>query len=76
MTDLERLEEIRHRFEAQLMGIKGVVSVGLGQGPEGKMCIIIGTSVPPKQIMDKLPEELIGRADVRLEYVGNIEVQD
>lgn len=75
MTDLERLEAIRQRFEDLLMGMEGVVSVGLGQGPDGKPCILIGTSVPTKQIMDKLPPELVGQADIRLEYMGEIETQ-
>ncbi len=75
MADLERLEDIRRRFEARLMDTEGVISVGIGQGPDGKPCILIGTSVPTKQIMDKLPAELLGQAEVRLEYIGEIEAQ-
>ena len=72
-SDMQKIENIRVQFEACIMGIEGVEGIGAGLCI-GKPCLKIYTSVPTQQVRSKLPEEL-GKIDVDLEYVGEIEAE-
>ncbi len=74
-TEQNKIENLRAQYDPLLMSIDGVVSVGTGLGKTGRPCLLIGTSIPPEQIRQKLPEELF-QVDVELQYMGNIRSQD
>ena len=70
---MTEIENIRTRFEVRIMKIEGVVGVGTGLC-NGKPCLKVYTSIPPKKIRSRLPAEL-RKIKVDLEYVGSIKAQ-
>ena len=70
----QTIENIRIKYESQIMTTEGVVFVGNGLNKNGKPYLKIGTSVPIEDVRSALPDELF-KIEVKLEFVGEIKAQ-
>ena len=70
---MDRIDQLRHEFEAALLRIDGVVGVSQGIDDQGRPHIRLLCSRPIHEVEARLPEAL--RADTVLVYVGEIEAQ-
>ncbi len=71
-TDMPRsIQEVKAKYEPELMNRAGVVSVGIGRDDDGKTVIVIGLDGKHPETQDALPKELEGYA-VRVEVIGPI----
>jgi len=68
------IQEVKQRHEAQLMGIDGVVSVGIGGNEEGQAVIVIGLDRERASARVQLPKRLEGY-EVRTEVVGKVKAR-
>ncbi|UCE38832.1 MAG: hypothetical protein JSW00_06300 [Thermoplasmata archaeon] len=68
------IQEVKEKHAARLLATEGVVSVGIGQDPDGKSVIIIGLDAPRPQTQKKLPKEL-DSYPVRVEIIGPVKAQ-
>jgi hypothetical protein len=62
------IREVKRRHEKDLLALPGVVSVGIGLGPDGEEEIIVGLDRPRPDIASRIPGSLEGypvRTDVR-----------
>jgi len=69
------IQEVKARHERRLMTMPGVVSVGLGQKPDGTPLIVVGLDRRRPATMAQLPQILDGYA-VSVEFVGEIRAQE
>jgi hypothetical protein len=69
------IQEVKARHEGRLMTMPGVVSVGLGQKPDGTPLIVVGLDRRRPATMAQLPQILDGYA-VSVEFVGEIRAQE
>jgi hypothetical protein len=69
------IQEVKARHEGRLMTMPGVVSVGLGQKPDGTPLIVVGLDRRRPATMAQLPQILDGYA-VSVEFVGEIKAQE
>lgn len=69
------IQEVKARHEGRLMTMSGVVSVGLGQKPDGTPLIVVGLDRRRPATMAQLPQILDGYA-VSVEFVGEIRAQE
>ncbi|MGH2396613.1 MAG: hypothetical protein ACRDFW_06410 [bacterium] len=65
---------MKSQHEGQLMTMPGVVSVGVGQKPDGTPVIVVGVDRRRPGTMARLPQTL-GGYPVRVEFVGEIRAQ-
>jgi len=70
---MDRIDELRHRFEAALLRIDGVVGVSQGFDDQGRPRLRVLCALPTHEIEPSLPEAV--RADTMLLYVGEIDAQ-
>ncbi|MDQ7843617.1 MAG: hypothetical protein QN141_07715 [Armatimonadota bacterium] len=68
------IREVRARYEAELMALPGVVSVGVGGGPDGTLVIVVGLDRPRPETVSRLPRTLEGYT-VQAQVVGRIEAR-
>lgn len=68
------IRDVKSQHAARLLALPGVVSVGLGRGPEGNLVIVIGLDRPRPKTLARLPRTLEGYA-VRVEIVGPIKAR-
>lgn len=68
------IQEVKTRHENRLLAMPGVVSVGIGRGPDGKPVIVVGLDGPRPETATKLPQSLEGHP-VRVEIIGPIRAQ-
>ncbi|HMA05875.1 MAG TPA: hypothetical protein VKO45_08115 [Methanomicrobiales archaeon] len=68
-ADLTEIREVKIRYEERLLSMAGVVSVGIGKGPDGRPAIVVGLDRPRPEILPEIPGELEGYR-VRVEIVG------
>lgn len=69
------IQEVKARHERRLMTMPGVVSVGLGQKPDGTPVIVVGLDRRRPATMAQLPQILDGYS-VSVEFVGEIRAQE
>ncbi len=69
------IQEVKARHEGRLMTMPGVVSVGLGQKPDGTPVIVVGLDRRRPATMAQLPQRL-GGYPVSIEFVGEIRAQE
>jgi len=69
------IQEVKARHERRLMTMPGVVSVGLGQKPDGAPVIVVGLDRRRPATMAQLPQILDGYA-VSVEFIGEIRAQE
>ncbi len=72
--ELQAVERLRARIEADLLKIDGVVAVAAGVCDDGKPCLKVGTSIPVEQVRPRLPREL-AEVPFELEHFGEIKIQ-
>ena len=65
------LQELKHKHEARLLALPGVVSVGIGQDNNGRPAIIIGLDKPRAQTETEIHNTL-GDTPVIVQVVGTI----
>lgn len=69
------IQEVKARHKGRLMTMPGVVSVGLGQKPDGTRVIVVGLDRRRPATMAQLPQILDGYP-VSVEFVGEIRAQE
>ena len=72
--DTTAIEKIRARFEADILAVKGVVSVAVGLSANGEACLQIGTQHAPDLVSPHLPEGIF-QVPVELIHIGKVEAQ-
>ena len=65
------IKDVKTRYEAQLLQMPSVVSVGIGHDENGEPAIIIGLESPNPETASKLPATLEGYP-VRIQIVGKL----
>jgi len=55
---LETILKVKKKHESFLLSLPGVVSVGIGQDPDGKPMIVVGLDKPRPRTEKKLPQKL------------------
>lgn len=68
------IQEVKKKHESKFMDMPGVVSVGIGLGPDGKQAIIIGLKEPNPSTEAKIPSSLDGYP-VLVKITGTIRAQ-
>ncbi len=68
------IQDVKKQHESRLMSMPGVVSVGVGQKPDGTPVIVVGLDRPRPTTMAQLPQSLDGYP-VRVEFLGEIKAQ-
>lgn len=63
-----KVDEVRHRYEAKLMRIRGVVGVGVGRC-NGTDCIKVFVMEESQEILESVPKEIEG-IEVDIEETG------
>lgn len=72
--EIQKIEQMRAKFDDMIMAIDGVESVSIGLNEQGKVCLMLGTSVPVEQVQAKLPKEIL-EMPVEISYIGKISAQ-
>ncbi len=65
------IEQVKDKHAARLLALPGVVSVGIGRGPDGGKAIVVGLDRPRPETETKLPRLLDGYP-VRTEVIGPV----
>ena len=65
------IEDVKNRYEDQLLGQEGVVGVGTGKTLTGEMCIKVYIIEKTPKVEGVIPKELEGYK-VEIEEVGEI----
>ena len=68
------INEVKTKYEPQILQMAGVVSVGIGLDKNGREAIIIGLDGPNPETEARLPAELEGYP-VMVQNVGRIKAQ-
>jgi hypothetical protein len=68
------IQEVKAKHTEALMRRRGVLSVGIGRGPDGKPAIIIGVDRQQAEAAVSLPATLEGYA-VHVELMGTLKAQ-
>ena len=68
------IKDVKTKYEAKLLQMPGVVSVGIGRDESGQPAIIIGLEGPDPETESKLPATLEGYP-VQIQTVGKIGAQ-
>jgi hypothetical protein len=68
------INEVKSKYESSILKIEGVVSVGIGQGSENKLAIIIGLREESQETTNLIPSELEGYP-VEIRITGVIRAQ-
>ena len=61
--------DVKARHKEHLLSIPGVVSVGIGKGPDGRPAIVVGLDRDRPEARGQIPEEIEGYR-VHVEMVG------
>ena len=72
MTDA--IYEVKRQNEADLMALPGVVSVGIGRGPNGQPAIIVGMESAAEAGARRVPSEINGYPVV-IQKTGKLKAQ-
>jgi hypothetical protein len=68
------IQQVKAKYESELMRQPGVVSVGIGQDSSGRKVIVVGLEKAETKSAASIPESLDGYS-VRVETVGPIKAQ-
>jgi hypothetical protein len=74
MNAQKTVREVKEKYEALLLKIKGVVSVGIGLTKENTPGIIVGLKRENKRSVRKIPSVLEGY-NVEIQLIGSIKAQ-
>lgn len=67
----ETILKVKKKHERSLLSLPGVVSVGIGQDPDGKPMIVVGLDKSRPKTEKKLPRELES-FPVQVKVVGRV----
>lgn len=73
-TMADAIYDVKRQNEADLMALPGVVSVGIGRGPNGQPAIIVGMETLAPATPPKVPSE-IGGYPVVIQTTGKLKAQ-
>jgi len=65
------IEDVKNRYEDQLLGQEGIVGIGTGKTSTGEMCIKVYIIEKTQKVEVVIPKELEGYK-VEIEEVGEI----
>jgi hypothetical protein len=68
------IQEVKKKYEARLLALPGVVSVGIGRNNEGDPAIVVGLEYPHPETEVQIPEVLENHP-VLVQIVGRIKAQ-
>lgn len=68
------IQDAKGKHEQELMAMPGVVSVGIGRGPDGEQAIIVGLEEALPDTQENLPKRLEGYP-VYTRIIGPIKAQ-
>lgn len=68
------IQEVKRQHESRLLAMPGVVSVGLGQNPDGEPVIVVGLDRRRPRTIARLPRTLEGYP-IHVEIIGQIKAQ-
>ncbi len=57
---MKSIKEVKRSYEAELLALPDVVSVGIGKGEEGSAAIIVGLAKPNPKTKARIPENIDG----------------
>jgi hypothetical protein len=67
----ESIQDVKARYEQQVMETPGVTSMGIGRNAKGETAIIIGIEEDREKIRTALPKELDGHP-VEIQVTGPV----
>jgi hypothetical protein len=70
-TTMPSIEQVKEKHAARLLALPGIVSVGIGRGPDGGKAIVVGLDRPRPETEAKVPDVLEGYP-VRIEVIGPV----
>ena len=70
-TTMPSIEQVKEKHAARLLALPGIVSVGIGRGPDGGKAIVVGSDRPRPETEAKVPDVLEGYP-VRIEVIGPV----
>jgi hypothetical protein len=70
----DSIQDVKRKHEAELMAMRGVVSVGVGRDEQGQPVIVVGVDRERRSLRARLPERLEGYG-VRAEVVGTVKAR-
>ena len=68
------IQDVKRKYEAELLAKPGVVSVGIGKSDSGELTLVIGLDGSEQRSARRFPEELEGYP-VRVHVVGPVRAQ-
>ncbi len=68
------IQDVKKKHEARLMSLPGVVSVGIGLDPGGRLAVIVGLDRPRPEVQAQIPSQLEGHPLV-IQIMGPIKAQ-
>lgn len=68
------IEEVKSKYEAELLSLEGVVGIGIGESKTGAACIKLYVAQKTPQIEKMAPQEVEGFA-IEIEEVGEVKAQ-
>lgn len=68
------IQDVKRKYEAQLLAERHVVSVGIGRSEDGETVIVVGIERDLPEVRARLPSQLEGYP-VRTQVVGQIKAQ-
>ncbi|UCC30311.1 MAG: hypothetical protein JSU86_19190 [Phycisphaerales bacterium] len=74
MTDLERVRDVKRRYNRELMRIPGVVGTGAGQDASGQPVIKVYVERDSPALRRKIPDTVEG-VSVRIVETGRFEAR-
>jgi hypothetical protein len=69
--ELERVKQIKRRYEQQWLSLAGVVAVGIGTTAAGKVGVIVSVKENPEKIRASIPQQVDG-IDVEIRVTGEL----
>jgi hypothetical protein len=70
-ASMPTIQEVKAKHERRLLALPGVVSFGIGRGPDGAAVLIVGLDGPRPETVAVLPKTLDG-FPVRTEIIGTL----
>ena len=71
---LQNIQEVKKKYEASLLKIKGVISVGIGLNKDKNPAIIVGIEKASQNFIDSIPSSLDGYP-VEIQVIGKVKIQ-
>jgi len=72
--EMRQIEQVRAKYDDQILATDGVESVSVGLNEQGEACLMLGTSLPVEQVRARLPKDIF-KVPVKITYIGEISAQ-